>query len=331
MEDKVTAVPVSGTEQPFEISICVDNQKWTDGYIGTMVNMVTEKKEEELTEILYEFGSITPTNLSNILPNDSQLSVAGRYEFEVTDFSSNELVWGTNLDVKEGMVLLGPIEAEKGDVVEALLIENRKQTPEEVGICLSEDLWRASYKEHMIKTFGFNHKSVAEELINKIRDQILLERTSGTSNTKSDADTVEDSTNSEKKGRVGPQPDESDPDLDSLQKEAEEDEMEDVPEYTTTDRHSTKEYTRSKKIKKYVKKRADGLCEGCGERAPFTSKTGKPYFHAHHVHELSDGGSDTIDTVIALCPNCHYRVHHGQGGEEYNQQLIEKLQELEGN
>lgn len=91
----------------------------------------------------------------------------------------------------------------------------------------------------------------------------------------------------------------------------------------------TKEYNRSPKVREYVKRRAGGTCEGCGEPAPFTSKTGSPYLHAHHIHELGDGGVDTIDSVIALCPNCHYRVHHGQDGDEYNQQLLEIVRELE--
>jgi 5-methylcytosine-specific restriction protein A len=33
--------------------------------------------------------------------------------------------------------------------------------------------------------------------------------------------------------------------------------------------------------------------------------------------------------VIALCPTCHRRVHHGEGGAEYNAELKEKLLELE--
>ena len=94
---------------------------------------------------------------------------------------------------------------------------------------------------------------------------------------------------------------------------------------------TTSEYARSPEVKRYVKARADGVCEGCGEPAPFTSTTGMPYLHAHHVHELSDGGPDTPDTVIALCPNCHYRVHHGEDGETYNQELISVLEEVEEN
>lgn len=117
--------------------------------------------------------------------------------------------------------------------------------------------------------------------------------------------------------------------VDELREEAEEDAVEQVTQEATTTRYQTAQYTRSTKIKEYVNKRADGVCEACGENAPFTSKTGDPYLHAHHVHELGDGGSDTPETVIALCPNCHYRVHHGEDGEDYNEELIERLADIE--
>lgn len=103
-----------------------------------------------------------------------------------------------------------------------------------------------------------------------------------------------------------------------------------APLQKSTRKHSADtRYSRSKKVKKYVKARADGLCEGCNEPAPFMNKRGEAYFHAHHLHELSEGGTDAPDSVIALCPNCHYRVHHGEDGEEYNQQLMQKLDKIE--
>ena len=117
--------------------------------------------------------------------------------------------------------------------------------------------------------------------------------------------------------------------LDELRNTALEDGTKDLPERTVSTTQSTTEYTRSEKVKQYVKARAGGQCEGCGEPAPFTSKTGKPYLHAHHVHELSEGGSDIPETVISLCPNCHYRVHHGEDGEEYNEKLKQTLKKIE--
>ena len=117
--------------------------------------------------------------------------------------------------------------------------------------------------------------------------------------------------------------------LSELRTKAESEALEDVPESATTSVSTTQQYTRSSAIRDYVMARAGGYCEGCEQPAPFTSKTGQPYLHAHHVHELSEGGSDTPDTVIALCPNCHYRVHHGEDGDEYNRTLINKLKNIE--
>ncbi len=88
-------------------------------------------------------------------------------------------------------------------------------------------------------------------------------------------------------------------------------------------------YRRSKAIKIYVKKRADGIYEGCGKEAPFVTPQGRPYLESHHVRRVSDGGPDYPRWVIALCPNCHRRVHHGQDGEEYNEQLGQKLGKIE--
>lgn len=81
---------------------------------------------------------------------------------------------------------------------------------------------------------------------------------------------------------------------------------------------------RSEAIKLYAKKRAEGKCEGCREDAPFESKKG-PYLEVHHVYRLGDGGPDHPDSVIAICPNCHRRVHYGIDGKAYNETLIELL------
>jgi hypothetical protein len=116
------------------------------------------------------------------------------------------------------------------------------------------------------------------------------------------------------------------PDIKHLREKAEESAVQEV-EHSKTIQQTKSEYDRSTEIKAYVKARADGECEGCGSPAPFTSKSGEPYLHAHHIHELSNRGSDTPDTVVALCPNCHYRVHHGEDGDEYNAELYREVQE----
>lgn len=34
-----------------------------------------------------------------------------------------------------------------------------------------------------------------------------------------------------------------------------------------------------------------------------------PYLETHHIVWLARGGEDTIFNTVALCPNCHKRMH----------------------
>ncbi|MFV3370974.1 HNH endonuclease [Pseudomonas sp. NY15435] len=38
---------------------------------------------------------------------------------------------------------------------------------------------------------------------------------------------------------------------------------------------------------------------------------GKPYPEVRHVVRLADGGEDTVENAIAICPNCHRLRHFG--------------------
>ena len=68
-------------------------------------------------------------------------------------------------------------------------------------------------------------------------------------------------------------------------------------------------YYRDPYLKEIVKRIAEGKCQYCGNDAPFIDKNGVPYLEEHHVKRLADGGTDTIDNVVAICPNCHRRMH----------------------
>lgn len=71
----------------------------------------------------------------------------------------------------------------------------------------------------------------------------------------------------------------------------------------------TSYFTRSAEVVRITKERANGVCQLCGEQAPFTDKNGNPYLEAHHVIWLSRGGADNTDNTVALCPNCHTKMH----------------------
>lgn len=68
-------------------------------------------------------------------------------------------------------------------------------------------------------------------------------------------------------------------------------------------------YYRDPYLKEMVKRIARGQCQYCEAEAPFKDKNNEPYLEEHHVIRLADGGSDTIDNVVAICPNCHRRMH----------------------
>ncbi len=88
-------------------------------------------------------------------------------------------------------------------------------------------------------------------------------------------------------------------------------------------------YHRSEAVRVYVLRRAGGICEGCGQLAPFVTKAGRPYLEPHHTRRLSDGGPDHPAWVIAVCPNCHRRAHHAEDAAEFNGGLMATANSLD--
>ncbi len=75
-------------------------------------------------------------------------------------------------------------------------------------------------------------------------------------------------------------------------------------------------YVRNEYITEYAKRRANGVCQLCREEAPFIDKKGRPYLEVHHITTLSEGGEDSIENTVALCPNCHRKMHSlGDAGD----------------
>lgn len=72
---------------------------------------------------------------------------------------------------------------------------------------------------------------------------------------------------------------------------------------------SLKTYIRDPYVSEYAKRRANGVCQLCGKPAPFKDNEGKPYLETHHIIWLTEGGEDSPENTVALCPNCHRKVH----------------------
>lgn len=75
---------------------------------------------------------------------------------------------------------------------------------------------------------------------------------------------------------------------------------------------STVIFNRNPDVVAEVLERAAGVCEACKRHAPFKRKSdGSPYLEVHHRVRLADRGEDTVANAIAVCPNCHRKLHFG--------------------
>lgn len=85
----------------------------------------------------------------------------------------------------------------------------------------------------------------------------------------------------------------------------------------------SKTYVRDASIAENSKRRAKGICQLCREPAPFNDKDGEPYLESHHIIWLANGGADSVENTVALCPNCHRKMHVVNDPSD-----VKKLQEL---
>lgn len=87
-------------------------------------------------------------------------------------------------------------------------------------------------------------------------------------------------------------------------------------------------YERSAWVRSFILQEANGTCEDCDAPAPFITRDGFPYLEVHHVIRLADQGPDTPENTIALCPNCHRRLHHARDAEARVDRLRAKVARL---
>lgn len=104
--------------------------------------------------------------------------------------------------------------------------------------------------------------------------------------------------------------------------------LENIAKANSTNKPGTRKVSRTETVRdpyvsEYAKRMADGKCALCHQPAPFEDKNGKPYLETHHIIWLSKGGADSIDNTVALCPNCHRKMHVVNEAED-----VRKLQAI---
>lgn len=88
-------------------------------------------------------------------------------------------------------------------------------------------------------------------------------------------------------------------------------------------------FQRDPAVRAHVVKRARGCCEYCG-RQGFLLPNGNHYVEAHHIIALAKQGPDTLENVIALCPEHHREAHFGTEAENLERGCLKRLQEILG-
>ena len=73
---------------------------------------------------------------------------------------------------------------------------------------------------------------------------------------------------------------------------------------------NTYHYVRNRNVAELSKRFANGRCQLCGTKMFTDKRTHEPFLESHHINWLSHSGRDSIKNVIALCPNCHAKMHH---------------------
>ena len=72
---------------------------------------------------------------------------------------------------------------------------------------------------------------------------------------------------------------------------------------------TTTAYDRNTNVAELARRRSKGFCQLCELPAPFKDKKGEPFLESHHIVWLSGSGEDSIENTVALCPNCHRKMH----------------------
>lgn len=79
-------------------------------------------------------------------------------------------------------------------------------------------------------------------------------------------------------------------------------------------------------VRNYVIEKSAGTCEYCKTKG-FLMSSGHHYVEAHHIISLANQGKDTVENVIALCPEHHKQAHYGAEAEALEDEFVKCIQQ----
>jgi 5-methylcytosine-specific restriction protein A len=87
-------------------------------------------------------------------------------------------------------------------------------------------------------------------------------------------------------------------------------------------------YKRDPKVVAWIIKNANGKCECCGDDG-FIKNDESIFLEVHHLRLLAENGSDTPQNAVAICANCHRKLHYARNKEIMRKELIKKIDRLQ--
>jgi len=87
-------------------------------------------------------------------------------------------------------------------------------------------------------------------------------------------------------------------------------------------------YQGDSRLREWILKNAKGKCESCLSESPFIDTSNKPFLEIHHVIHRANGGADTKENTVAICPNCHREFHYGHDRENKIKKLYRGIVRL---
>lgn len=73
---------------------------------------------------------------------------------------------------------------------------------------------------------------------------------------------------------------------------------------------------------------ANGYCEHCKNKG-FLKEDKSLYLEVHHVKPLAEGGADLTSNAVAVCANCHRKLHFSANRKQLTNSLYQTIDRLE--
>ena len=92
--------------------------------------------------------------------------------------------------------------------------------------------------------------------------------------------------------------------------------------------HTTETFDRNKRMVSEIKRKYHNRCQVCSHTININPQS--RYSEVHHLHPLGEGGDDSFDNMLVLCPNHHVEFDHTVIGITSDMAIIDTTGKQQG-